>query len=475
MSQLQRCSLSDAVAPFNRSGMPHGFEPEGLNHVAPLNESLAPSSHFVKQPSHHQLLFHSPSNKPSGSSPLVPQQPLIFVTGQQQLRSQLQDHLSYSTISPPAPAVSAVLAESATAGAIVGSQYRSPSRLFLSHSQLAPVLQSASGAMSLSTSSLGGGLPPNHPGYKSHSLLPNGHHPSQMGAVGTVTTMSSIGGLSGGGLQGVGPSGLGMGGIGSGGVVHQHPSLPPHSVSRLSHSFMTTFPATHHQNHTRQSSLLLNTDQNTTTQKDLSTTAPTSATGLTGAHSGSPGASGHTGVGGASPGAIAINSSLLTSTYHHALSLLCMLSVLMCVLSASVLRPLESTDVTTERALRDVLSVCLLVLSMCLDLHCLFVCSLQLMLALREGSSAYLKRASCSRNLAVCSFLLSVPFFLTGVILLLDIPLPASLAIIGVVFLVCIASSLHNVYVWHLVVQSGEASNNAKALNGHIVQLSTLV
>ncbi|OQR72553.1 hypothetical protein BIW11_10311 [Tropilaelaps mercedesae] len=428
--------------------MSHGFDPGGSSSVVgPLTEPPVHNANSAKLS--HQL-YRTPTPSVSGQYPSLP-------NGQQQQQQfQLQ---SYSSI---AGSVVAAAGAGGTSGA--GGSYRPSSRLLLTHSQSAPA---SSYGMSLSASSLGGPLPVGHPGYKSHSLLPNGHHPSQMGAIGTVATMSMGGvgsGISGGGINGTGT-----------GVTHHHPSLPPHSVSRLSHSFMTTFPATHHQNHTRQSSLLLNTDQNTTTQKDLSTTAPTSATGLTGAHSGSPGGGGHGGAGGGSAGGIAINSSLLTSTYHHALSLLCMLSVLMCVLSASVLRPLETTDVATERALRDVLSVCLLVLSMCLDLHCVFVCSLQLMLALREGNSAYLKRASCSRNLAVCSFLLSVPFFLTGVILLLDIPLPASLAIIGIVFFICIASSLHNVYVWHLVVQSGEASSNAKALNGHIVQLSTLV
>ncbi|XP_003737791.1 uncharacterized protein LOC100899020 [Galendromus occidentalis] len=287
---------------------------------------------------------------------------------------------------------------------------RPPSRPYLIHSQTAPT----GNGMSLSASSIGG-IHPGHPGagYKSHSLLPNGHHPS----------------------------------------VGQ---LPPHSVSRLSHSFMTTFP--NNQNHTRQSSLLH--DNNTTTQKDISTTAPTTATTSNNS----------------AAGAIAINSSLLTSTYHHALSLLCMLSVLMCILSASVMRPLEHTNVSTERGLRNVLSVCMLILSMCLDLYCLFVCCLQLMLALTTGSSAYLREASCSRNLAVASFLLSVPFFLTGSILILNIPLPASLGIVGVVFVVWILSSVHNVYVWNLTVQEGnDNNNNGKTLHGHIVQLSTLV
>ena len=67
-------------------------------------------------------------------------------------------------------------------------------------------------------------------------------------------------------------------------------------------------------------------------------------------------------------------------------------------------------------------------------------------------------------------------FSRAGIILILDIPLPASLGIVGVVFVVWILSSVHNVYVWNLTVQGGsDNNNNGKASLGHIVQLSTLV
>lgn len=160
------------------------------------------------------------------------------------------------------------------------------------------------------------------------------------------------------------------------------------------------------------------------------------------------------------------------------LGLLCLISLLLALLSLIFLlkiSPSSPNDVIPpsdsfptvlspdEYVVVYEVTLALCALSLSLNLCCLLVCSVQFLFAVKlvrdspdgERTNKYLKKSSITRVCAVGGFFVSIPVFLTGLILYTFIQFHSTPAIVtsgliglGIVF--CGCAMVHNVFVWQM-------------------------
>ncbi|XP_044013049.1 mediator of RNA polymerase II transcription subunit 13 isoform X2 [Aphidius gifuensis] len=151
------------------------------------------------------------------------------------------------------------------------------------------------------------------------------------------------------------------------------------------------------------------------------------------------------------------------------LGLLCLVSLLFAILShifllkISPLNPMPSSFISPEEYnIVYEVTLVLCALALCLNLCCLLVCAIQFLFAMKlvkssynqtYRTSLYLQKSSASRMCAVGGFFISIPIFLTGMILYTFLQYHSTPAIvmsvfigIGIVF--CGCAMVHNVFVW---------------------------
>ncbi|XP_018330361.1 uncharacterized protein LOC108740516 [Agrilus planipennis] len=160
------------------------------------------------------------------------------------------------------------------------------------------------------------------------------------------------------------------------------------------------------------------------------------------------------------------------------LGLLCLVSLLLALLSLifllkispvtandirELLRAEQLTLITAEEYVvvyEVTLALCALTLS--LNLCCLLVCAIQFLFAVKlvksrhggnERTNKYLRKSSISRVCAVGGFFISIPVFLTGIILYTFIQFHSTPAIVTSVFIglgiiFCGCAMVHNVFIW---------------------------
>ncbi|XP_066993184.1 uncharacterized protein [Anabrus simplex] len=170
------------------------------------------------------------------------------------------------------------------------------------------------------------------------------------------------------------------------------------------------------------------------------------------------------------------------------LGLLCLVSLLLALLSLifllkispltitdirDVLRSEQLTVISAEEYVvvyEVTLALCALTLS--LNLCCLLVCAIQFLFAVKlvksaqggERTNKYLQKSSITRVCAVGGFFVSIPVFLTGIILYTFIQFHSTPAIvtsvfIGLAIIFCGCAMVHNVFVWQR-----EKTNAVRAL-----------
>lgn len=106
-------------------------------------------------------------------------------------------------------------------------------------------------------------------------------------------------------------------------------------------------------------------------------------------------------------------------------------------------------------------TLALCALSLSLNLCCLLVCAIQFLFAVKllrspmfDGrDNKYLEKSSASRTCAVSGFFISIPVFLTGIILYTfnhfhSTPAIITSVLIGVGIVFCGGAMVHNVFVW---------------------------
>ncbi|CAH1158800.1 unnamed protein product [Phyllotreta striolata] len=160
------------------------------------------------------------------------------------------------------------------------------------------------------------------------------------------------------------------------------------------------------------------------------------------------------------------------------LGLLCLVSLLLALLSLifllkispvtandirELLRSEQLTVITAEEYVvvyEVTLALCALTLS--LNLCCLLVCAIQFLFAVKlvksphggnDRTNKYLQKSSVSRVCAVGGFFVSIPVFLTGIILYTFIQFHSTPAIVTSVFIglgiiFCGCAMVHNVFIW---------------------------
>ncbi|XP_036150034.1 uncharacterized protein LOC105833189 [Monomorium pharaonis] len=187
-------------------------------------------------------------------------------------------------------------------------------------------------------------------------------------------------------------------------------------------------------------------------------------------------------VAGGGPTVIPLNaswSSSLSRNLHRSdeagvkemltsLGLLCLVSLLLALLSVIFLLKISPLTVTSNSLISPeefvivyevTLALCALALS--LNLCCLLVCAIQFLFAVKlvktsyqgHRSNKYLQKSSISRVCAVGGFFISIPVFLTGMILYTFIQFHSTPAIVTSVFIglgivFCGCAMVHNVFVW---------------------------
>lgn len=170
------------------------------------------------------------------------------------------------------------------------------------------------------------------------------------------------------------------------------------------------------------------------------------------------------------------------------LGLLCLVSLLLALLSLIFLlkiSPMTNADMRDMRRTEQLtiisadeyvvvyevtLALCALTLS--LNLCCLLVCAIQFLFAVKlvkspqgdQRTNKYLQKSSITRVCAVGGFFVSIPVFLTGIILYTFIQFHSTPAIvtsvfIGVGIIFCGCAMVHNVFVWQK-----EKTNAVRAL-----------
>ncbi|XP_063830240.1 uncharacterized protein LOC135079514 [Ostrinia nubilalis] len=157
------------------------------------------------------------------------------------------------------------------------------------------------------------------------------------------------------------------------------------------------------------------------------------------------------------------------------LALLCLVSLLLALLALLFLLKISAPATTAPEEFAVVyevtLALCALTLS--LNLCCLLVCAIQFLFAVKlvhspsapnGRSNKYLQKSAITRVCAVGGFFISIPVFLTGIILYTFIQFHSTPAIvtsvfIGVGIVFCGCAMVHNVFVWQK-----EKTNLVKAL-----------
>ncbi|XP_075156843.1 uncharacterized protein LOC142230093 [Haematobia irritans] len=151
------------------------------------------------------------------------------------------------------------------------------------------------------------------------------------------------------------------------------------------------------------------------------------------------------------------------------LGLLCLVSLLLALLSLIFLlkiSPNAREDALSRSSPEDFIIVydvtlALCALSLSLNLCCLLVCAIQFLFAVKlvrspmfDGrDNRYLEKSSTSRTCAVGGFFISIPIFLTGIILYTfnhfhSTPAIITSVLIGIGIIFCGAAMVHNVFVW---------------------------
>ncbi|EDW75145.2 uncharacterized protein Dwil_GK19856, partial [Drosophila willistoni] len=157
----------------------------------------------------------------------------------------------------------------------------------------------------------------------------------------------------------------------------------------------------------------------------------------------------------------------------NSLGLLCLVSLLLALLSLIFLLKISpnsredafATTRTTTISNEDFIIVydvtlALCALSLSLNLCCLLVCAIQFLFAVKLRSpmfdgreNKYLEKSSASRTCAVGGFFISIPVFLTGIILYTfnhfhSTPAIITSILIGLGIVFCGGAMVHNVFVW---------------------------
>ncbi|XP_013183719.2 uncharacterized protein LOC106129656 [Amyelois transitella] len=163
------------------------------------------------------------------------------------------------------------------------------------------------------------------------------------------------------------------------------------------------------------------------------------------------------------------------------LALLCLISLLLALLALLFLLKISAPATTAPEEFAVVyevtLALCALTLS--LNLCCLLVCAIQFLFAVKlvhspsapnGRTNKYLQKSAVTRVCAVGGFFISIPVFLTGIILYTFIQFHSTPAIvtsvfIGVGIVFCGCAMVHNVFVWQKektnVVKAFRAQENA--------------
>ncbi|XP_055610289.1 uncharacterized protein LOC129757182 [Uranotaenia lowii] len=154
------------------------------------------------------------------------------------------------------------------------------------------------------------------------------------------------------------------------------------------------------------------------------------------------------------------------------LGLLCLVSLLLALLSLIFLLkispggrdpppPTVGPTVLEDYAIVYDVTLALCALSLSLNLCCLLVCAIQFLFAVKlvrapattGRGNKYLQKSSVSRVCAVGGFFISIPIFLTGIILYTftqfhSTPAIVTSILIGVGIVFCGGAMVHNVFVW---------------------------
>uniref|UniRef100_A0A2M4CRK8 Putative glycine-rich cell wall structural protein 1 n=1 Tax=Anopheles darlingi TaxID=43151 RepID=A0A2M4CRK8_ANODA len=205
---------------------------------------------------------------------------------------------------------------------------------------------------------------------------------------------------------------------------------------------------------------------------------------------GAAGGGGAGGGGGPGPGGLfshlnsTTNNNILSSTINMnkarmgarealtSLGLLCLVSLLLALLSLIFLLkispggrepppPTVGPAVLEDYAIVYDVTLALCALSLSLNLCCLLVCAIQFLFAVKlvrapattGRGNKYLQKSSVSRVCAVGGFFISIPIFLTGIILYTftqfhSTPAIVTSILIGVGIVFCGGAMVHNVFVW---------------------------
>ncbi|XP_043478387.1 uncharacterized protein LOC122508857 [Leptopilina heterotoma] len=150
------------------------------------------------------------------------------------------------------------------------------------------------------------------------------------------------------------------------------------------------------------------------------------------------------------------------------LGLLCLVSLLLALLSLTFLLKVSPITAATstlispeEYAVVYQVTLALCALALSLNLCCLLVCAIQFLFAVKlvrtsyqgHRTNKYLEKSSVSRICAVGGFFISIPVFLTGMILYTFTQFHTTPAIVTSIFIAlgiifCGCAMVHNVFVW---------------------------
>ncbi|XP_030021226.2 uncharacterized protein LOC115440872 [Manduca sexta] len=166
------------------------------------------------------------------------------------------------------------------------------------------------------------------------------------------------------------------------------------------------------------------------------------------------------------------------------LALLCLVSLLLALLALLFLLKISApaTSAPEEFAVVYEVTLALCALTLSLNLCCLLVCAIQFLFAVKlvhspsapnGRSNKYLQKSAITRVCAIGGFFISIPVFLTGIILYTFIQFHSTPAIvtsvfIGVGIIFCGCAMVHNVFVWQK-----EKTNLVKAIRTQELNAST--
>lgn len=158
------------------------------------------------------------------------------------------------------------------------------------------------------------------------------------------------------------------------------------------------------------------------------------------------------------------SSRAATEEALTSLALLCLVSLLLALLALLFLLKISApaTSAPEEFAVVYEVTLALCALTLSLNLCCLLVCAIQFLFAVKlvhspsapnGRSNKYLQKSAITRVCAVGGFFISIPVFLTGIILYTFIQFHSTPAIvtsvfIGVGIIFCGCAMVHNVFVW---------------------------